>query len=108
MPNMYYCSLAHHGMLRAVLSWEESRNLLKLYSVQYAGLQFPTMTQDRASDFAVLRILDEEGNDKWQVGFYSFDGDILQIEEWVQTCFRDRIPSPVENWPTDPSPTSAD
>src|SRR2546429_2198339 len=29
----------------------------------------------------------EEQDDKWQVGFYSFDGDILQIEECVQTCF---------------------
>jgi hypothetical protein len=97
MPNIYYCNgLANNGLgtLRAVLSWEESGNLLKLYSVQYAGLQFPTIAQERASDFAVLRILDEERNDKWQVGFYSFDGDILEIEEWVQTCFRARIPPP--------------
>jgi len=63
MPNIYYCNgLANSdlGRLRAVLSWEECRNLLKLCSVQYAGLQFPTMAQGRASDFAVLRILDEE------------------------------------------------
>src|SRR5437016_13969550 len=95
MPNIYYCNgLANSdlGRLRAVLSWEECRNLLKLCSVQYAGLQFPTMAQGRASDFAVLRILDEEQDDKWQVGFYSFDGDILQIEECVQTCFPN--PSP--------------
>ena len=81
MPNIYYCNgLANSdlGRLRAVLSWEECRNLLKLCSVQYAGLQFPTMAQGRASDFAVLRILDEEQDDKWQVGFYSFDGDILR------------------------------
>jgi hypothetical protein len=100
MPNIYYRSgLANSdlGILRAVLSWEESRNLLKLCSVQYAGLQFPTIAQDRASDFAVLRILDEERNDKWQVGFYSLDGDILQIEELVQTCFRSRIPLPARN-----------
>ncbi|PYT79098.1 MAG: hypothetical protein DMG41_39145 [Acidobacteria bacterium] len=69
---------------------------MKLCSVQYAGLQFPTMAQGRASDFAVLRILDEEQDDKWQVGFYSFDGDILQIEECVQTCFPNPSP-PVEN-----------
>ena len=97
MPDIYYCNgLANSGLgtLRAVLSWEESGNLLKLYSVQYAGSQFPTIAQERASDFAVLRILDEERNDKWQVGFYSLDGDILEIEEWVQTCFRARIPPP--------------
>jgi hypothetical protein len=93
MPTIYYC-LANNdlGTLRAVLSWEETRKLLKLCSVQYAGLQFPTMAQARASDFAVLRILDEERDDKWQVGFYSIDRDIVQIEEWVQTCIKSRIP----------------
>ena len=62
VPNIYYwSSIANDdlGILRAVLSWEETRNLLKLCSAQYAGLQFPTTAQGRASDFAVLRILDE-------------------------------------------------
>ena len=74
LPNIYYCTgLANNslGILRAVMSWEESRNFLKLCSVQYAGLQFPTMAQGRASDFAVLRILDDERADKWQVGFFT-------------------------------------
>lgn|SRR5579864_2112516 len=92
MPNIYYCSLAHHGILRAVLSWEESKNLLKLCSVQYAGVQFPTMAHGRASDFAALRILDEERDDKWRIGFYRFDDDLPQIEEWVQTCLKSRNP----------------
>jgi len=52
------------------------------------------MAQGRASDFAVLRILDEERADKWQVGFYSFDGDILHIEEWMQTYISSRNPPP--------------
>lgn len=95
MPNVYYCNgLANNdlGILRAVLSWEECRNLLKQCSVQYAGLQFPALAQGRAS--AVLRILDEEREGKWQGGFYSFDGDLLQIEEWVQTCIKSRSPRP--------------
>ena len=58
-----------------------SRNLLKLCSFRYAGLQFPTMAKGRTPDFAVIRIFEEERDDKWQVGFYSFDGDIMQIEE---------------------------
>ena len=92
MPNIYYSSLTNNGLgiLRAVLSCEESRNLLKLCSVRYAGLQFPTMAKGRAPDFAVMRILEEDRDDKWQVGFYSFDGDIMQIEEGVQTCTRSR------------------
>lgn len=96
MPNIYYRSgIANNGLgiLRAVLSWEETRNLLKLHSVQYAGLQFPTAAEGRVSDFAILSILDEERADRWQVGFYSFDGDILQIEEWVQTCIGSRNPT---------------
>jgi len=60
MPYIYYCnSLAKNdlGILRAVLSREESRNLLKLFSVRYAGPQFPTMTQQNQS-FAVLDLPD--------------------------------------------------
>jgi hypothetical protein len=95
MPNIYYSSLANNGLgvLREVLSCEESRNLLKLCSAQYVGLQFPTMAKGSTPDFAVIRIFDEERDDKWQVGFYSFDGDIMQIEEGVQACTRSRKPS---------------
>lgn len=97
MPNVYYCNgLVNNdlGILRAVLSWKECRDLLKLCSVQFAGLQFPTPAQGRASGFAVLRILDEEREDEWQGGYYSFDCDIPQIEEWVQTCVRSRLAVP--------------
>ncbi len=58
MPTIYYCNgLANNdlGILRAVLSWEECRSLLKLFSVQYAGLQFPTMTQ-QDQGLAVLNL----------------------------------------------------
>ena len=96
VPNIYYCNgLANNdlGILRAVLSWEECRSLLKLFSVQYAGLQFPTMTQ-QDQGFAVLNLLKGELDDTWRVGFYSFDADLLQIEEWIQTCVVSRNPLP--------------
>jgi hypothetical protein len=98
MPNIYYCNgLANNdlGILRAVLSWEEFRNLLKLFSVQYAGLQFPTMTQ-QDQGFAVLSMLKGEPDDAWRVGFYRFDTGLLRIEEWVQTCIASRNPLPVQ------------
>jgi hypothetical protein len=41
----------------------------------------PNDGQWQDPDFAVIRIFDEDRDDKWQVGFYSFDGDIMQIEE---------------------------
>jgi len=96
MPNIYYCNgLANNdlGILRAVLSWEECKSLLNLFSVQYAGFQFPAMTQ-RDQGFAVLNLLKGELDDKWRVGFYSFDAGLLQIEEWVQTCVVSRNPTP--------------
>jgi hypothetical protein len=31
--------------------------------------------------FAVLNLLKGELDDKWRVGFYSFDADLLQIED---------------------------
>lgn len=67
--------------MRAVLSWEESRKLLGQHVAEYKGQRFPTLNPDSASDFAVLRIFDEESNEQWRSGFYSFDADIMQIEE---------------------------
>jgi hypothetical protein len=86
MPNIYYCNSISRsaGMLRAVLSWEDGRSLLKLYSFRYTGLEFPTMAKERTADFAVLRIFEGEPDDHWEAGFYSFDGDIMRIEEAVQ------------------------
>ena len=83
MANLYFCQSINRklGILRAVLSWEESQRLLLLHSSEYVGQQFPTSNLDRASDFAILRIFDEESNGQWRPGFYSFDADIIQIED---------------------------
>jgi hypothetical protein len=88
MAKIYYCQPIHSGsgMLRAVLSGEEAGSLLKQYTSLYAGQQFPETAQGRAADFAVLHILDEEIDKKWQAGFYRFDADIMLIEESVQDC----------------------
>ena len=73
-------------MLRAVLSGDEAKNLLNLQSVQYVGLQFPTLAQNRNADFVVLRIFEGELCAEWQAGFYCFDADITRIEEAIQAC----------------------
>jgi hypothetical protein len=88
MPNIYYCQPSNRGcgILRAVLSREAGRSLLKQHSFHYAGPQFPTTAQDRATDFAVLRIFDEELGGEWRAGFYRLDADIMRIEEAVQAC----------------------
>jgi hypothetical protein len=88
MPNLYYCQSTNHslGILRAVLTWDQGRSLLNQHAVHYAGQQFPTTAQDRAADFAVLRIFDEELDEEWRAGFYRFDADNMRIEEAVQAC----------------------
>jgi hypothetical protein len=86
MANIYYCqAITSSGILRAALSPEEGICLLRKRSAQYAGQQFPT-TQDRAVDFAVLRIFERELGDEWQSGFYRFDAHITEIEESIQAC----------------------
>ena len=70
--------------MRAVLSLEESQKLLRQHAAAYVGQHFPKSNPDRTSDFAVLRIFDEETNDNWRPGFYSFDADVTQIEEALQ------------------------
>jgi hypothetical protein len=50
---------------------------LKLCSVQY----FPTMAKGSTPDFAVIRIFDEERDDKWQVVFYSLMGTLCKSKK---------------------------
>jgi hypothetical protein len=84
MPNLYFCQSKSLGILRAVLSSDEGRSLLKDCPAHYLGEQFPTTNSDR--DYAVLRIFDEESHEEWKPGFYRFDADIMQIEKAVQAC----------------------
>jgi hypothetical protein len=88
MPNIYYCQPSKRGwgMLRAVLSLDEGKCLLKLHTSHYVGLEFPAPTVDSPADFAILRMLDEEPKGGYLVGFYRFDADIGRIEEAVRAC----------------------
>jgi hypothetical protein len=88
MSNLYFCQSINRGtgILRAVLSWEEGSGILNRHSARYVGQQFPTANQDDGTDFALLRIFEEESNDDWRAGFYRIDGDIMQMEESVQAC----------------------
>jgi hypothetical protein len=86
MANIYYSQPANRrGILRAVLSLEESRNLLNQHMIHCAGKQFPTASQGPKVDFAVLQVFDGETNGEWKSGFYQFDDDITQIEATVQS-----------------------
>lgn len=86
MANLYYCHCINNGsgILRAVLTPDEAKSLLKKVSASFAGEQFPATTQEQKYDFAVLRIFDGELGEKWQAGFYRFGEEIAKIEEVVQ------------------------
>ena len=83
MANLYYCHSIDKGsgILRAVLSVEESGRLLNALSAEYSGPEFPSLTEDQPNDFATLCISEEELDGKWPCGFYCFNADITRIEE---------------------------
>lgn len=71
--------------MRAVLSADEARCLLNGHSANDVGQEFPTKGQEPGVEFALLRILEGEMNEKWRTGFYRFD-DLTRMEEAVQAC----------------------
>jgi hypothetical protein len=86
MANIYYSYPDNRrGILRAVLSSGEGRHLLKEHSGRYVGQQFPTTFHNAALNVAVLCILEGEQSTEWPIGFYSFDEDIMRIEQTVRS-----------------------
>jgi hypothetical protein len=86
MANIYYSySDNRAGVLRAVVSSEDGRWLLKAHSAKYAGPQFPTSDNSEAN-FAVLRIFPGEESEEMHVGFYLLYDDIGKIDATVHFC----------------------
>ena len=87
MANIYYSySDNRTGVLRAILSSEEGRWLLKAHSAKYAGHQFPSTDYNSEGSFAVVRIFEGEGSEEWRVGFYFLRDDMMRIEKAVHSC----------------------
>jgi len=91
MPNIYYCNANGQGseMLRAVLSWGDTQDLLKSHPAHYCGRRFPN--QIRNLDFAVLRISETE-DCEYRPGFYCFDANITEVEESLKSLTNTRSP----------------
>ena len=85
MPNIYFCQAhtANHSVLRAVLSWEQSEELVSIRSCSYLGEKIPVPLDqtDESHDFAVLRIRKEESNQEWRPGFYRVDRSVTELNE---------------------------
>src|ERR1700692_1547321 len=81
MANVYYSYPSNRrGTLRAVLSPEQVRVLLKAHSTRCAGQQFPMTAHTIHDDFAILQVFEAEASDEYGAGFYLFDEDLVQIE----------------------------
>ena len=87
LANVYYSYPSNRrGILRAVLSSEEAKCLLKEHSAHYTGQQFPTMSLDPRVEVAILLIFEEEANEECRAGLYLFHDDIMQVEEEIHSC----------------------
>lgn len=70
-------------MLRAVLSWEDSRRVVSVGSCLYVGKQFPSPHDERhgGGEFAVLSIGAQEALEEWQPGFYRLDVNLMELND---------------------------
>jgi hypothetical protein len=83
MPNLYFCQphAQNQGMLRAVLTLDDCRDLMPPNSATYIGDRFPTMSNHsgKNADFAVLSVSPEEAEGDWRSGYYRFDADLMEL-----------------------------
>jgi hypothetical protein len=85
MPNLYFIQSGNNsGMLRAVLSQDEGRDLLTRHAADYVGKTFPKSTAE--AHCALLRIFETEGDKSCRAGFYRFAADIMEIESPGGNC----------------------
>src|SRR5260370_9317713 len=77
MPTLYFCQphAKNQGMLRAVLSVNESERVVSQYAATFVGDQFPKLAneQSSASDFALLNFPPNETPAGWRSGHYRLD-----------------------------------
>jgi hypothetical protein len=85
MPNLYFCQphAKNQGMLRAVLSVNESERVVSLHPATYVGDHFPKLGDETgvASDFAVLNFPQGEAPAGWRAGYYRLDSDLTKLNE---------------------------
>jgi hypothetical protein len=85
MPNLYFWEpeKQNHGILQAVLPWEDCERGVNRKSATRIGDEFPTESPNGTSQAVVviLYVRPEEANEKWFPGFYRIDSDVAEIRE---------------------------
>src|ERR1700722_604991 len=85
MPNLYFWEpeSQNHGILHAVLAWDECDRVLGCASATRIGAEFPagSMNVGGSARVAILYVHPDEANKTWLAGFYRIDADAAQIRE---------------------------
>src|SRR5260370_23329183 len=85
MPTLYFCQphAKNQGMLRAVLSVNESERVVSQYAATFVGDPFPKLAneQSSASDFALLNFPPNETPAGWRSGYYRLDSDLTKLNQ---------------------------
>ena len=92
MPNLYFCQphARNQGMLRAVISLDDCKQLVGPGGARYVGEQFPAVSgiQDKSKDFAVLGFSAAEAQGGWRAGYYCFEADLMELNALLLTLAR--------------------
>ena len=95
MPNLYFWEPENqnHGILQAVLAWDECDRVLGSASAANLGAEFPTGSANVGSSATapILYMRPDEANEVWVAGFYRVDADVTKIHKALGT--QKRIPS---------------
>ena len=92
MPNLYFCQphAQNQGMLRAVISTADCKQLIGSGVARYVGEQFPSLggAERNARDFAVLGFSAAEAQGEWRTGYYCFEADLTELNAQILTLTR--------------------
>jgi hypothetical protein len=83
MPNLYFCQphAQNQGMLRAVISLADCKELIPPSSATYVGEDFPKVCSEdgHTGDFAVVGFGADEVTTEWRRGYYRFEADLMEL-----------------------------
>jgi hypothetical protein len=89
MPNFYFWEpeTQSHGILHAVLPWEDCGRAVDCVSAIRLGEEFPAerINGNGQVTVAIPYVRPEEANEKWLPGFYRLDADVTEIHEGLRT-----------------------
>lgn len=92
MPNLYFWEpgCQNHGILHAVLAWDECDRVLGCAPRTRLGPDFPTesMNVGAAARVAILYVRPDEASQVWVAGFYRIDADATKIHDALGTLER--------------------